>query len=479
MIPGMIRKVLTSFLLALLAALVAPHAFAGDAAPPSPSASRAFKLWGSPADPAVLAHAEFCVRLGFNTVWVYAHEAGAWSPESAPRGPFLSNAFLEFAAWCRERGVRMIVSVNPPAETRGRFVFENRDGERRIRKFFRLLGRAGVHDVVLSFDDVPLQLTELRDIVRYGRSTAGAHLDLVRRIERHLGRRDKLWLCASAYCDAHLGDGQGAYSRAFLAGLPALARRVGIVWTGSAPISPSISADSVRATRERLGQRDILLYDNFAAIEAWGYPIAAYLGPLRDRDPGLLEKVSVYMACPLYGPGASRLSLLTVADWFEDPGGYDADASWRRAIARLAGSDRDAADALRIQALEWRGWDSGKAFRPWDPADAEGAAETLDDPALSAEWSWTVDRYPARMAALSRLEDAPLRDSLLDLMGRRLAIANVVLVAIEYRARERAGRTDLEPILEEIRRRRAEASKKPSVLGALDRFLAEAGIPLR
>jgi hypothetical protein len=474
----MIRKILAPVLLALLAALAASSPVAG-AAPPSPTASRAFKLSGSPADAAVLAHAEFCVRLGFNAVWVYSHEAGAWTPESAPRGPFLENSFLEFAAWCRERSVRMIVSVNPSADSRGRFVFENRDGERRIRKFFGLLGRAGVRDVVLSFDDQPLRLTEIRDIVRYGRSTAPAHLDLVRRIERHLGRRDKLWLCASAYCDSQLGDGKGAYARAFLAGLPALARHVGIVWTGSAPISPSIPADSVQAIRERLGQRDILLYDNFAAIEAWGYPIAAYLGPLRDRDPGLLEKVSVYMACPLYGPGASRLSLLTVADWLENPGGYDADASWRRAIARLGGSDRDAADALRIQALEWRGWDEGRAFRPWDPADSEEAAATLDDPALSAEWRWTVDRYPDRMAALSRLDDGPFRDSLLDLMGRRLAIANVVPAAIEYRARERAGRTDLEPILEEIHRQRAEASKKPSVLGALDRFLGEAGIPLR
>jgi hypothetical protein len=464
-------------LLAALGPLAGPSVLAAASGSASPFPWRAFKLWGSPADPAVREHAEFCSRLGFNAIWIYSYEAGRWDPVSAPRGPFLDPAFVDLAAWCRTRGVRLLVSVNPLSDTGGRFVFHARDGERRIRRFFRLLRRAGVRDFVLSFDDLPVDLRDLGDIVRYGRSTAPAHLDLARRIERRLRGGERLWLCATTYCDAQLAAGRGPYAAAFLAGLPSLPVRVGLVWTGSAPISPAIVADGIRAARERLGGREILLYDNFAAIEGGYDAIAAYLGPLRDRDPRLPEEVAVYMACPLYGPGASRLSMLTVADWLSSPTGYDADASWRRAIARLAGSDREAAEALRVQALEWRGWDSGRRFRPWDPVDPEEAAETLDDPALAAEWTWTVERYPARMAALSRLEDAPFRESLLDLMARRLAIARAVPPSIEYRARKRAGREDLAPLLQELRRQRAEIAGKPSVLRALDRFLEEAGIP--
>ena len=176
--------------------------------------------------------------------------------------------------------------------------------------------------------------------------------------------------------------------------------------------------------------------------------------------------------------GASRLSMLTVADWLADPAGYEADAAWRKAIARLAGPDRDAAEALRVQTLEWRGWDAGARFRPWDPVDPEEAAATLDDPALAAEWSWTVARYPARIEALAGLEDEPFRESVVDLMERRLAIARAVAPAIEYRARKRAGREDLEPLLEELRRQRAAVSGKPAVLRVLDRFLEEAEIPV-
>ena len=445
---------------------------------PSPFAWRAFKISGPPADPAVREHVEFCLGLGFDAIWIYSHEAGRWDERSAPEGPFLDPAFLDLAARLRERGVRMIVSINPPADSGGSFVYNSRDGERRIRGFVNLLRRAGVRDFVLSFDDQPMLLTDLGDIVRYGFGAAPAHLDLARRLARHVGRGGRLWLCAAAYCDAHLGDGRGRYAAAFLAGLPALPRSVGIVWTGSEPISLSIAALGLRTTRERLGGRDLLLYDNFAAIEGGADPIAAYLGPLRDRDPLLADVVAIYMASPLSGPGVSRLPLLTAADWLAGPAAYDPDDSLRRAIARLSGSDSGAADALRVQALEWRGWDSGRRFRPWDPADAGEAADTLDDPALAAEWSWTVARYPERIAALAQLADVPFRDALLELMARRLAIARSVTPVIEYRARLRAGRTDLEPVLDEIRRVRAEVAGIPSVLKALDRFLEYAGIPL-
>src|SRR5437667_249039 len=89
---------------------------------------------GSPSDPAVWDHLRFCAGAGFNAVWIYSHEAGRWTEEDAPRGPFLAPAFLDVARWCREHGVRMTVSVNPVSNSRGQFVFHESEGERRIRR---------------------------------------------------------------------------------------------------------------------------------------------------------------------------------------------------------------------------------------------------------------------------------------------------------------------------------------------------------
>lgn len=462
--------------LALFAGLAAVPARALPA--PSPFPVRAVKLTGSLSDPRVLEHLDFAVSLGFNAVWIYSHEAGRWADAGDGRRPELDPAFVEVARRCRERGVRILVSVNPPADTGGRFLFSEPEGERRIRSFFRLLRRkAGVSDLVLSFDDQPTRLRQLRDVLRYGKSTAPAHLDLARRIARRLPRGSRLWLCASTYSDVHLGDGKGLYAAPFLAGLPALPPRVGIVWTGSAPISPAVGAAALRRARFLLGGRDLLLYDNFSPIEGGENALAAYLGPLRDREPGLAAEAAIYMASPLSGPGVSRLPLLTAADYLADPGAYDADRSLRSAIERLAGPAPRAREALSTQALEWRGWEGGRPFRPWDPASPEDAASALDDPALVAAWEWTVRRYPERMAALRDLDDREFRDALLEIMERRLAVARTAPLAVEYLARRRAGRADLEPILDAVREERRRAAGRGTSLRALDAFLAAAGVP--
>jgi hypothetical protein len=472
------RRVLLFALLAAAAgSLQGLLSAAGGPAQASPFPWRAFRLPGPASDPGVRGYVELCERRGFNAIWIDGRDAGRWGPPSAGGKPLLDPAFQDLAARFRSRGTRMIVSIAPAADAGERFLFDSRDGERRILRFVRLLRRAGVRDFVLSFEGAPPEIHDLRDFLRYGRSAAPAHLDLARRIERGLEKDERLWLRAVVSCDAHLGDGGGPYVARFLAGLESLPARVGIVWTGATPVSASISADGIRKARERLGMRDVLLYDDFAPIDGGDDAIAAYLGPLRDRDPRLAEEVAVYVAVPGSEPGASRLPMLTAVDWLSDPAAYDADAAWRRATAGLAGPDAEAAEALRVQALEWRGWDMGKRFRPWDPASSASAARTLDDPALAAEWVWTVQRYPGRMAALARLDDGPFRESVLDLMARRLAIARAVPPAIEYLARKRAGRTDLEPLVKELRRQRAEAEKRPSVLRALDRFLEAAEIP--
>ena len=309
--------------------LMALSSGAVEATPkPSPFPVRMVQLSADLSDPSVMEHLRFCADAGFNAVWVDSGDTGRRTAEGANHGASLSPAFLDLAAWCRKRDWRIFVAIHPSGESGSRFVFHEEEGERRIRKFMRLLRRrAGVRDFVLSFEDQPADLIEPGDITRYGRSSAPAHLDLTRRIERSVGRRDGLWLCASAYCGAHLGDGQGDYSKPFLEGLPSLPARIGIVWTGPSVFSPSITADDLTAARARLGGRKLLLRDNYPYNDDGGRgdALALRLGPLRRRDAALARIVSVYMACPMAELGASRLPLLTISDYLSDPEKYDPD----------------------------------------------------------------------------------------------------------------------------------------------------------
>ena len=455
----------------------APHLRA--AASPDPAFPvRAVKIIGPPGAPATRAHVEFSVAAGFDALWVVGPAAGQWSSAGAPAGPRLDPAFVELARWCRERGVRIFVSVNPVAEAGGTFVFSDPESATRLRAFFKRLRReCGVRDFVLSFDDLPRDLLEINDLIEYGRSTAGAHLDLARRVLRRLGAGSTYWLCGSAYSDWHLDDPEyRAYSAPWLEALPKLPSRIGIVWTGPDTISESITLDDLRATRRRLGNRRLLLYDNYPVNDDWRREaLALVLGPLRRRDPRLHEDVAVYLACPMEELGASRLPLLTIADYLRDPAAYDPDASWKRAIARLAGPDPAALDALRTQAAEWGGWVGSLNYHGEDAAPQDLAAE-IDDPGIMASWNYTLRRYEERMAALARVEDRAFRDDVLEAMRRRLVVARALPLVRSLRGSSGATSSSKEEALRALAAERRRVASDLNAAKTLDRFLDAVGL---
>jgi hypothetical protein len=440
---------------------------------------RMVKMEGEPSEPATIEHVKYCRSLGFNALWVFSQEAGVWSKQRAPRGLIIDEHFLSLARWCRENGMEIWVSVNPIADALGGYVFTEPENERRLLSFITTLQKkAGIRKFVLSFDDQPLELTTLSDVFRYGASAAPAEIDLAARVRAKLPPGVTLFFCASAYCDGHLGDGTHPYAKAFLAALPKLPKDVGIVWTGPEVFSREVTAAGIRATRERLGGREILLYDNFPANDGQpGDATALILGALRNRDALLPEILAAYLACPEHPLAGSRLSLETTAAYLADPKGYDPDAAMRAALRKLAGADPQALDALTTQQLEWGGWVAGRNYATRSEANPAVVAARLQDPAYVDSYTWTVDRYPGRMMALWKLADVPFRDALLLVMRRRLAVAHLVPLAVEFRARVRAGDARAAETLARIDAVRRAWRNDADASRIMDAFVEAAQIP--
>jgi hypothetical protein len=445
---------------------------------PSPFGSRIVGVRGSLASEAVRRHVEFSASVGFNALWVRSAEAGRWTAAEAPDGPFLEPEFYDFARRADELGMRIFLVVEPVSDSADRFVFSERDGAQRISRFLRLARReAGVHDFVISFRGAPLRLRELSDLLEYGRIAAPAHVELTKRIERKVGSKDRLWLAPAIFSDRHLDDPLVRYAPPLLESLGKLDPRVGIVWTGPQPISPSITADDLRAVRARLGGRRLILDDRYPANGSGErIPLALVLGPLRERDPGIAGEVVGYLSTPMGELGASRLALSTVADFLDAPESYDAEDSWRAAMKRLAGDDREAFEALRTQAAEWGGWIETRNYHTAFSDNPQTAARDLRDPALVASWTWTVRTYPERMAALESLTDEPFRADLMLTMARRLAIARCVPIVHELRTKAGDDDEKTQALLHAIREERERVREQPEVLTALDRFLIHAGL---
>ncbi len=422
-------------------------------------------------------HLEFYASLGFNALWISSDFAGEWTASK----PALDPDFVELSAWCRERKIKIFISLDPVGDSDGSFMFSDPRHEKRLRRFVKLLHRkAGVREFVLSFRNAPLRLFDLRDIVRYGLVAAPAHLDLASRIGSRLGRADRLWLLPGSYSDAHLDHPGLRYSPLLVKGLAALDRDIGVVWSGPEPLSRSITLADVVAAKERFGDRALLLHDAFSmgggdnAIS-----LALSLTPLRNRDPAIAGELAAYLFRPMSHGGGSRLTLLTVADYLRDPRGYDHEQSLKAAIARIAGDRAEARDALKTQSMEWGGWIGERNYRNILTDNPVAAAEALRDPARVALWGWTARRYPQRMRALGRLQDRAFRDDLLETMARRLAVARAMPTVREIRARLAAGRQDVAALFEQLDDERARVMGQPGVLAALERFLSAAGIPER
>ncbi|MGW7055326.1 beta-N-acetylglucosaminidase domain-containing protein [Streptomyces sp. NPDC054887] len=119
-----------------------------------------------------------------------------------------------------------------------------------------------------------------------------------------------------------------------------------VEWTGVGVIAPVITVAQAKAARDVFAH-PILLWDN--------YPVNDYvtnrllLGPYNGRQKGMpAELGSGITANPMNQAYASKIPLITVADYTWNDAAYDPRASWRTAISLYAGGDTRTEKALRV-----------------------------------------------------------------------------------------------------------------------------------
>jgi hypothetical protein len=173
---------------------------------------------------------------------------------------------------------------------------------------------AGARSVVLALDDIP-----------FGGGPQGAgHARLTARLRDHLADRATLALVPTEY----VGLASSPYLDELARGVP---EDVPIAWTGRAVVNDTITLADVRARAAAVGGRPPLVWDNYPVNDAV-MSDRLFLGPLRGRDPGLVDECAGYLANPMVQPLASRLPLASIAAWLR---GDDPERAWEQAAADL------------------------------------------------------------------------------------------------------------------------------------------------
>jgi hyaluronoglucosaminidase len=191
---------------------------------------------------------------------------------------------------------------------------------------------------------------------------------------------------------------------------------IDVFYTGPQVCSPEILVPDALSFGGWAG-RPPLIWDNYP-VNDLGMRAELHLGPIRNRDAGLARVTRGVFANLMPQAEASKLALLTYAEYLVDPKGYDPDAALERAVIELAGPE-SAPHLLRLveNSLASCLWDA----EPQPLAGlVEAALQALEagesaasNPAVQALDAYLTDLDEAQYHLINRLENLALRNNLL------------------------------------------------------------------
>ena len=261
--------------------------------------------------------------------------------------------FRELAEVGRALGVRVVVALSP-ATMLGRRNLSARpdpDGDgindRQLTALLAKLSglqRVGVRGFALLFDDLPA--TFVRPLATRG--LGRFHARVGARVLHELARWDpgvSLFVVPPLYFGTW--EGLGRSGRSYWSGLSELPGDVPVAWTGPRVFSRRISGSDVDRIRRSTGLRLVVWNNEIAndwlplatgeAVRLRGWRKLSF-GPVRTLAPDLAGPSQGVLLNGAQEPMLTGLTAASLADWRRDPAGYDPEASFCRALERVAGT---------------------------------------------------------------------------------------------------------------------------------------------
>ncbi|MFB5189135.1 beta-N-acetylglucosaminidase domain-containing protein [Alicyclobacillus fastidiosus] len=189
----------------------------------------------------------------------------------------------------------------------------------------------GVRHFGVFLDDIRHEFEHPIDREHFG-TYASAHVHLCNRLYAWLG--DLQEPCQLAMCptDYHGVAPFSEYIQELGLGLH---EGIQVFYTGPEICSRTISLEDVQAFAT-VARRKPIVWDNYP-VNDLAMRSDLHLGPILGRDARLAESVAGYAANAMNEAEASKIPLLTVADYLRDPADYDPRTALDRALRWMVG----------------------------------------------------------------------------------------------------------------------------------------------
>ncbi len=281
----------------------------------------------------------FLTAHGFN-LYVYAPKNDR-PHRNRWREPYAAKTMQQFrqtVALAQEVGITFCYALAPGVSV----CYSSHDDFEKLTDKLCAFYEIGVRSFSVLLDDIAAHFRNEADVRRY-RSYAEGHIDLCNRVRdwlRILDPKCTLSMCPTDYY------GCAPFSEYITELGKGLCPDIDVYYTGPEICSPTISATDALNFAQAV-RRLPLIWDNYPVNDLAMQP-ELHIGPLRGRDLLLGETVKGIVAAPMVQAEASKIPLLTLADYLADPRGYDPERSWENALREIAGEESYA--ALRLLA---------------------------------------------------------------------------------------------------------------------------------
>lgn len=232
---------------------------------------------------------------------------------------------------------------------------------------YRQLSQIGVSRFGLLLDDISDQLQFAADKERYD-SIAAAHAALANSVHAKIAaefKKSSLFVCPLQY---H-GRGNEPYITELGQKLDA---EIDVMWTGRQICSEYLDVYDAIKFKEGTSKQPFY-WDNFPVNDvAMIYQL--HVGPIEKREAHLGKHAVGLVANPMEHFESSLIPISTIADYLNDPIGYQPEQSWEKALIRIVPNEKD---RFAIRHLFGNCFESCLAVNPAPKFNAMLGAATL------------------------------------------------------------------------------------------------------
>lgn len=245
----------------------------------------------------------------------------------APYPDEVMERFRETIQISKEAGIEFCFSLGSGVSMN----YASQEDMNIIKAKFRTFYDIGVRTFCILLDDISSEFRYEEEKQKF-RSYAEAHQFVCNDLYDWLKSLDQdcsLMMCPTDYHGSspfssyihELGDG--------------LYPEVDIFYTGPEICSPTMPADEVDAFGNAV-KRQPIIWDNYPVNDLAMQP-EMHIGPITGRGSNLTQASKGFVINTMIEPEASKIPLLTFADYFRDPVHYVPWDSWEKALQKIAG----------------------------------------------------------------------------------------------------------------------------------------------